>query len=161
MKVKDKEKLNNPLKGWRILSAISSMVFHTVHWGEVKGIKSYLQCIEGAKIWQKPLSSSWLGYPPESSKPVISQYSVGCSGSVCMLVYLCVHRHGTGSGYRVQVQCIGYLIQGRRYRICLLREICPFTHTEFCAQFYWAQQPMWYDQFWASKLTPIGEKRRG
>ena len=27
MKVKDKEKLNNPLKGWRILSAISSMVF--------------------------------------------------------------------------------------------------------------------------------------
>ena len=32
MKVKDKEKLNNPLKGWQILSAISSMVFHTVHW---------------------------------------------------------------------------------------------------------------------------------
>ena len=30
MKVKDKEKLNNPLKGWQILSAISSMVFHTV-----------------------------------------------------------------------------------------------------------------------------------
>ena len=32
MKVKDKEKLNNPLKGWQILSAISSMVFHTVYW---------------------------------------------------------------------------------------------------------------------------------
>ena len=32
MKVKDKEKFNNPLKGWQILSAISSMVFHTVHW---------------------------------------------------------------------------------------------------------------------------------
>ena len=32
MKVKDKEKFNNPLKGWRILSAISSMVFHTVQW---------------------------------------------------------------------------------------------------------------------------------
>ena len=31
MKVKNKEKLNNPLKGWQILSAISSMVFHTVH----------------------------------------------------------------------------------------------------------------------------------
>ena len=30
IKVKDKENLNNPLKGWRILSAISSMVFHTV-----------------------------------------------------------------------------------------------------------------------------------
>ena len=32
MKVKDKEKLNNPLKGWQILSSISSVVFHTVHW---------------------------------------------------------------------------------------------------------------------------------
>jgi hypothetical protein len=30
MKVKDKEKLNNPLKDWQILSSISSMVFHTV-----------------------------------------------------------------------------------------------------------------------------------
>ena len=30
MKLKDKEKLNNPLKGWQILSSISSMVFHTV-----------------------------------------------------------------------------------------------------------------------------------
>ena len=60
------------------------------HWGEVKGIKSYLQCIEGAKIWQKQLSPSWMGYPPESSKPVISQHSVGCSGSVCMFVCLYV-----------------------------------------------------------------------
>jgi hypothetical protein len=32
MKLKDKEKLNNPLEGWQILSAISSMVFHTVQW---------------------------------------------------------------------------------------------------------------------------------
>ena len=32
MEVKDKEKLNIPLKGWKILSAISSMVFHTVQW---------------------------------------------------------------------------------------------------------------------------------
>ena len=32
MNVKEKEKLNNHLKGWQILSAISSMVFHTVHW---------------------------------------------------------------------------------------------------------------------------------
>ena len=32
MKVKDKEKLNNPLKGWKIPNAISSMVLHTVHW---------------------------------------------------------------------------------------------------------------------------------
>ena len=30
MKVKDKEKFNNSLKGWQILSSISSMVFHTV-----------------------------------------------------------------------------------------------------------------------------------
>ena len=30
MKAKDKEKFNNPLKGWQILSAISSMVFHTL-----------------------------------------------------------------------------------------------------------------------------------
>ena len=57
------------------------------HWGEVKGIKSYLRCIEGAKIWQKQLSPSWMGYPPESSKPVISQH---CSGNVCMFVCLCV-----------------------------------------------------------------------
>ena len=32
LKVKDKEKLNNPTKGWQILSTISSMVFHTVQW---------------------------------------------------------------------------------------------------------------------------------
>ena len=56
------------------------------HWGEVKGIKSYLQCIEGAKIWPKQLSPSWIGYPPESSE----QHSVGCSGSVCIFVCLCV-----------------------------------------------------------------------
>ena len=31
MKVKDKEKMNNPLKGSQIISAISSMVFHTMH----------------------------------------------------------------------------------------------------------------------------------
>ena len=35
MKVKDKEKFNYPLRGWQILSAISSMVFHTVQWGRV------------------------------------------------------------------------------------------------------------------------------
>ena len=33
--MKDKEKLNNPIKGWGGLSAISSMVFHTVQWGQV------------------------------------------------------------------------------------------------------------------------------
>ena len=32
MKLKDKEKLNNPLKSRQILSSISSMVFHTVQW---------------------------------------------------------------------------------------------------------------------------------
>ena len=53
---------------------------------KVKGIKSYLHCMEGAKIWQKQLSPSWMGYPPESSKHVISQYLVGCSGSVCLFV---------------------------------------------------------------------------
>ena len=42
MKVKDKEKLNNPLKGWRILSAISSMVFHTVQWE----ILDFLSCLK-------------------------------------------------------------------------------------------------------------------
>ena len=31
MTVKDKEKLNNFLNGWQILSSMSSMVFHTVH----------------------------------------------------------------------------------------------------------------------------------
>ena len=40
MKLKDKEKLTNPLKGWPILSSISSMVFHTVSGAElVKIIK--------------------------------------------------------------------------------------------------------------------------
>ena len=44
MKVKDKEKLNNPLKGWRILSAISSMVFHTVQWlYHYKGLATYFR----------------------------------------------------------------------------------------------------------------------
>ena len=55
------------------------------HWWEVKGIKSYLQCMEGAKIWQKQLSPSWMGYPPVSSKSVISQHSVSGSGTLCML----------------------------------------------------------------------------
>ena len=32
MKVNDKEKLNNPLKGWQNLSAISLMVLYTVQW---------------------------------------------------------------------------------------------------------------------------------
>ena len=27
--------LNNPLKGWQILSSIFTMVFHTVHWWEI------------------------------------------------------------------------------------------------------------------------------
>ena len=31
-----------------------------------------------------------MGYPPQSSKPIISQHSVGFSGSVCMFVCLCV-----------------------------------------------------------------------
>ena len=35
MKVEDKEKLNNPLKGWQILCSISSMVFHKVHWANL------------------------------------------------------------------------------------------------------------------------------
>ena len=30
MKVKDKEKLNSPMKGWQILNASSLMGFHTV-----------------------------------------------------------------------------------------------------------------------------------
>ena len=37
MKVKDKEKLNNPLNGWQTLSAISSIVFHTVDWYVING----------------------------------------------------------------------------------------------------------------------------
>ena len=39
MKVNDKEILNNHLKGWQIQSAISSMVFHTVHWHQDSSIK--------------------------------------------------------------------------------------------------------------------------
>ena len=60
------------------------------HWREGKRIKSYLQSVEEAKIWQKQLSPSWTGYPPEYSKPVISQHSVGCSGIVCVYVCVCL-----------------------------------------------------------------------
>ena len=42
MKVKDKEKLNIPLKGWQVLSAIFSMIFHTV------------QCMPTSKVWILP-----------------------------------------------------------------------------------------------------------
>ena len=49
MKVKDKEKLNNPLKGWRILSTISSMVFHTVHW------RAFLRFISEPKTEQNAI----------------------------------------------------------------------------------------------------------
>ena len=38
---------------------------------------------------------------------------------------------------------------------------CHISHTEFCAQFYWAQRSMQYDRFWASKLTSIGNKWSG
>ena len=47
MKVKDKEKLNNPLKGWQILSAISSMVFHTVHCAT----QTLCHCIQIETFW--------------------------------------------------------------------------------------------------------------
>ena len=47
MKVKDKENLNNPLKGWKILSAISSMIFHTV------------QCITNAFLIEAP-GDTWV-----------------------------------------------------------------------------------------------------
>ena len=33
--------------------------------------------------------------------------------------------------------------------------------TEFCVQFYWAQQTMWYDLLWGSKLTTIDKKVLG
>ena len=60
------------------------------HWWEVKWIMSYLQCVEGENLWQKKLGPFWTGHPPESSKPVICQHSVGCSCSVCIFVFLCV-----------------------------------------------------------------------
>ena len=41
VKVKDKEQLNNPMKGCQILNAISSLVFHTVHWSNL----CYIQCL--------------------------------------------------------------------------------------------------------------------
>ena len=72
------------------------MSFQVVtHWWEVKGIKSYLQCVEEAKIWRKQLSPSGMGHPPECSKPVISQHSVGCSRiySVCVCFFFCVFLH--------------------------------------------------------------------
>ena len=49
MKVKYKEKLTNPLKGWRIPSAISSMVFHTVQCGMKADASSYLVCLTQTK----------------------------------------------------------------------------------------------------------------
>ena len=54
MKVKDKEKLNNPLKGWQILSAISSMVFDTVQWciRVVTGVfKCFYMVVTGLLQW--------------------------------------------------------------------------------------------------------------
>ena len=42
MKLKDKEKLNNPLKSRQILSSISSMVFHTVQWNTEKDVELQL-----------------------------------------------------------------------------------------------------------------------
>ena len=32
------------------------------------------------------------------------------------------------------------------------------AHTEYCAQFYWAQRSLGCDQFWSLKLAPIGNK---
>ena len=52
MTVKDKEKLNNPLKGWQILNAISSMVFHTVQWGGGGGVGVYSMMSEVLRLYR-------------------------------------------------------------------------------------------------------------
>ena len=57
MKVKDKEKLNNPLEGWQILSAISSMFFTQCSaWPVAKNFHG------------PPLESSFCGYTSEKSE---------------------------------------------------------------------------------------------
>ena len=57
MKVEDKEKLNDPTKGWQIVSAISSMVFHTVQWTNMcheKHLYSKNKVTGTAFLWQVP-----------------------------------------------------------------------------------------------------------
>jgi hypothetical protein len=95
------------------------------HWQEVKGIKSYLQCMEGAEIWQKQLSTSWMDYPPKSSKPVISQHSVGCSVSVCMFVWLCA---------------------------CMFRCVCVYLF--MCACVYVCVRWLMHLKIWQKQLRP-------
>ena len=79
MKVKDKENLNDPLQGWQILSAISSMAFHTVHWGPLSQLS-----ING--VWlTKPLTTSLNQTSKHSShlrKPsrVVGRGEVGITG---------------------------------------------------------------------------------
>ena len=50
MNVKDKEKLNNPMKGWQILNAISLMVFCTVHCTELNCNGTLFIVISRSKI---------------------------------------------------------------------------------------------------------------
>ena len=58
MKVKDKERLKNPLKGWP--SYISSMVFHTVHW--VK-ILAYVYHVSSLLLLYMPVSVNPIEIP--------------------------------------------------------------------------------------------------
>ena len=95
------------------------------HWREVKGIKSYSQCMERAKIWQKQLSPSWMGYQPDSLKPVISQHSIGCSDSVWMFVCLCV---------------------------CMFRCVCVYLN--MCALVYVCVRWLMHLKVWQKQLSP-------
>ena len=91
-----------PMPDWILCSVLlgtaNNVIRHILrfqvdaHWWEVKGIKSYLQCVEGANIRQKQLRPSCKCPPHEGSKPVISHQSVGRSASfVCVFwVFLCV-----------------------------------------------------------------------
>jgi hypothetical protein len=58
MNVKDKEKLNNPLNGWQFLSAISSMVFHTVHYAKKEAFIFQIGLLAKASLYIKSAFSS-------------------------------------------------------------------------------------------------------
>ena len=74
-----------------LLGTADNLIWHILsfqvdtHWWEVKGIKSYLQCVKIAK-WQKHLRPSCKGHPHEALKPVISQQLLYC---LWVCVFMC------------------------------------------------------------------------
>ena len=91
-----------PMPDWILCSVLlgtaNNVIRHILrfqvdaHRWEVKGIKSYLHCVEGANILQKQLRPSCKCHPPEGSKPVMSHQAVGRSGSFCVFYewFFCV-----------------------------------------------------------------------